>query len=339
MPSLVAAPDKYRGTLSAREAAQAVARAAAKAGWGCDVAPVSDGGEGFLEAFAGFGTRRATRVAGPLGQEVDAQWLLGRDPEDPALGVAVVESALAIGLSLAGGPKANDAVRASSAGLGQLVAAAAKAGARQVLVGVGGSATTDGGLGAVEVLAANGRPPNVEMLVACDVETRFLDAAVIFSPQKGAAPSQVELLSRRLERVAQLYEERFGVNVRGLRGGGAAGGLAGGLAVIGAKLLPGFDLVADRLSLAERIATADLVVTGEGYVDAQSFTGKAVGGVARLAGLAGVPVLVVAGDGDPSVPVPFVSLVGRFGAQRAWSSPGDCITEVVADRLARGPGS
>jgi glycerate kinase len=204
---------------------------------------------------------------------------------------------------------------------------------------MGGTATTDGGLAAVEALAPSGRPPNVELLVACDVGTKFLDAAAIFSAQKGAAPAQVELLGRRLERVAQLYEERFGVNVRDLPGGGAGGGLAGGLAALGAKLVPGFDLVADRLSLAERIATADLVVTGEGYLDGQSFAGKVVGGVARLAGLAGVPVLVVAADGDPDVSEPYVSLVDCFGAERAWSSPGDCITQVVEDRLAREPAS
>jgi glycerate kinase len=339
VPHVVAAPDKYRGTLSARDAAQAIARAAADAGWSCDIVPLSDGSEGFLDAFAGFGRSQTARVTGPLGTRLEARWLLGRDSDNPNLGVAVIESALAIGLFLAGGPEANDPVGASSAGLGQLVAAAAKAGAKQVLVGSGGTATTDGGLAAVDALAPNGRPPNVEILVACDVETKFLEAAAIFSPPKGAAPAQVELLSRRLERVAQLYQERFGVDVRGLPGGGSAGGLAGGLAAIGAKLLPGFDLVADRLSVAERVASADLVVTGEGYFDGQSLAGKVVGGVARLAGLAAVPVLVVAGDGDPSAPLPYVSLVERFGEERSWSSPGDCITEVVAERLARGPGA
>jgi glycerate 2-kinase len=299
--------------------------------------PLSDGSEGFLDAFAGLGRYQAARVTGPLGARLEARWLLGRDSDNPNLAVAVIESALAIGLSLAGGPEANDPVRASSAGLGQLVAAAAKAGAKQVLVGLGGTAATDGGLGAVDVLAPNGRPPNVEILVACDVETKFLEAAAIFSPPKGAAPAQVELLSRRLERVAQLYEERFGVDVRGLPGGGAAGGLAGGLAAIGAKLLPGFDLVADRLSVAERVAGADLVVTGEGYLDGHSLAGKVVGGVARLAGLAAVPLLVLAGDGDPAVPMPYVSLVERFGEERSWSSPVDCIAEVVAERLARWP--
>jgi glycerate kinase len=339
VPHLVAAPDKYRGTLSALEAARAIERAALGAGWTCDLAPVSYGGEGFLEAFAGFGRSQTTRVTGPLGEELDARWVLGRDSEDPNVGVAVVESALAIGLTLAGGAEGNDPVRASTAGVGQLVAAASKAGAKQVLIGLGGSATSDGGLGAVEVLAPNGRPPNIEILVACDVETKFVDAATVFSPQKGAAPAQVEFLSRRLERVAQLYEERFGVDVRAVPGGGGAGGLAGGLVAIGAKLVPGFDLVADRLSLAERIASADLVVTGEGYLDHQSLEGKVVGGVARLADLAGVPVLVVAGDGDPTVSLPFISLVERFGTDRSWSSTGDCITEVVGDRLARGRAS
>ena len=339
VPRLVAAPDKYRGTLSAREAAGAIARAATAAGWECDIVPVSDGGEGFLEVFADFGNQQTARANGPLGQELQVPWILGRDTDNPAKSVAVVESALAIGLGTIGGPGSNDPVRASTTGLGQVVAAAARAGAKQVLIGMGGSATTDGGLGAIEVLAPNGRPPSAELLVACDVETKFLDAAAIFSPQKGAAPAQVELLKRRLERVAQLYQERFGIDVRPLLGGGAAGGLGGGLAAIGAKLVPGFDLVADKLALADRVAGADLVVTGEGYLDEQSFAGKAVGGVVRLAGQAGVPVLVVAGNGDPGAPVPFVSLVKRFGTARAFGDPGLCITEVVADRLAQAPGS
>ena len=240
MPRLVAAPDKYRGTLSARAAARAIAEAAAEAGWECDIAPVSDGGEGFLEVFADFGSRQTARANGPLGQELQVPWVLGHDADDPSRGVAIVESALAIGLATIGGSGRNDPVRASTAGLGQVVAAATRAGAKQVLIGMGGSATTDGGLGAVDVLAPNGRRPHAELLVACDVETKFLDAAAIFSPQKGAAPAQVELLKRRLERVAQLYQERFGVDVRSIKGSGAAGGLGGGLAAIGAKLVPGF---------------------------------------------------------------------------------------------------
>ncbi|MGA3218588.1 MAG: glycerate kinase [Acidimicrobiales bacterium] len=336
MPRLLAAPDKFRGTLTAPEAAHAVALAAAQAGWDCDLAPVSDGGEGFLDVFSALGTSQLARVSGPLGREVRARWVLGRDPDNPARPVAFVESALAIGLSLIGGPTGNDPVRASSAGLGQLIAAAVQAGAKQVVIGVGGSATTDGGLGAVEALVPNGRPLKAEVVVACDVETKFLDAAAVFSPQKGAGPAQVALLGRRLERVAQLYADRFGVDVRDIPSGGAAGGLAGGLAAIGAKLVPGFDLVADKLSLAERVADVDLVVTGEGYLDEQSFAGKAVGGVARLAAVAGVPVLIVAGDGRSSNEVPYISLVERFGHERAWSDAGGCLQEAVAGWLAHG---
>jgi glycerate kinase len=340
---VLAAPDKFRGTLGARDAAAAVQRAADERAWSSDLAPVSDGGEGFLDVFATYGARRVARVAGPLGEAVDVPWLLGRDPEEPARLLGVVESALAIGLQVVGGPEVNDPVGASSAGAGQLVAAAVRAGADEVLVGLGGSATTDGGLGAVEVLSAGGRSPRAEILVACDVETKFLDAAAVFGPQKGATASQVELLSRRLERVAQLYQERFAVDVRDLPGAGAAGGLAGGLAAVGAELVPGFDLVADKLSLAERVAAADLVVTGEGRFDRQSFAGKAVGGVVRLAASAGVPALVVAGDLDPewgeAVPgraqLTVVSLVERFGRERAMADTARCVQEVVADHLSR----
>jgi glycerate kinase len=333
----VASPDKYRGTLPARGAAEAIARAAAQAGWECDIAPVSDGGEGFLDVFATLGVRRRARVSGPLGRDVGAEWLSGREELYPRRQWAVLESALVIGHALVGGPESNDPVRATTTGVGELIEAALTAGARQLVVGMGGSATTDGGLGAVEALFPPGLA-GVELLVACDVETRFLDAAAVFAPQKGATPAQVELLRRRLARVAQLYEERFGIDVRDLPGSGAAGGLAGGLAALGARLLPGFDLVADRLELAERISRADLVVTGEGYLDQQSFAGKAVGGVVRLAAAAAVPVLVVAGDGAAEAPVPFVSLVERFGSARARACTADCLTEVVAGRLAAGRG-
>jgi glycerate kinase len=339
---VLAAPDKFRGTLSASAAASAIARAASDHGWSCDTAPVSDGGEGFLDVFAGYGSPQVARVAGPLGAPVEAPWLLAPDPDDPQRLLGVVESALAIGLQVIGGPGANDPLQASSAGAGQLVAAAIRAGASQVLVGLGGSATTDGGLGAVEVLAPQGQLPRAEILVACDVETKFLDAAAIFGPQKGATPVQVELLARRLERVAQLYQERFGVDVRDLPGSGAAGGLAGGLVAVGAKMVPGFEVVAEKLSLAERIGAAHLVVTGEGRLDRQSFAGKAVGGVARLAAAANVPVLVVAGDIDAGAlqkageahSVTVVSLVERYGLERALSGTGQCIYEVVSEHLA-----
>src|SRR3954452_19456457 len=201
MPSVLAAPDKFRGTASAIDVAAAVARAAARAGWACDQAPVADGGEGLLDVMGG--TVRRTVVKGPLGAPVEAEWRMRDDG-------AVVEMARASGLVLAGGPEGNDPVAATTAGTGQLIAEAVKAGAKRVLVGVGGSATTDGGQGCLEVLEPHSRLRGVELVVACDVTTTFVDAAEVFAPQKGASPAQVALLTRRLERLAQLYEEQFG---------------------------------------------------------------------------------------------------------------------------------
>jgi glycerate kinase len=173
----------------------------------------------------------------------------------------------------------------------------------------------------------------VSLIVACDVETTFLDAAAVFSPQKGATEAQVARLSRRLERLAQVYEEDYGTDVRPLVGGGAAGGLAGGLAAIGAQLVPGFEVVADAVELDDRVEGADLVVTGEGYLDEQSFNGKAVGGVVALAKEVGVPVFVVAGDGAGPQAAPYVSLVQKFGRERAFADTLRCIEDAVRERL------
>jgi glycerate kinase len=327
MPRVVAAPDKFRGTATAGEIALAVARAAAAAGWACDEVPVSDGGEGFCEVLGG--RAQLVRVRDPLGRPVESEWRLLDDGR-----TAVIEMALASGLVLVGGAEGNDPIRADTAGTGELIAAAIKAGARRVLVGVGGSATTDGGLAALDVLEPHSRLKGVELVVACDVTTLFVDAARVFAPQKGASANQVALLTRRLERLVQLYRERFGVDVSGIEGAGAAGGLAGGLAALGASLLPGFEVVADTVDLAERIEGADLVVTGEGTLDEQSFEGKTVGGVVGLAAELGVPTLVVAGDVVGEQPVPFVTLVDRFGEARALADTCGCVTEIVAAALA-----
>jgi len=328
---VVAAPDKFRGTASAAEIAGAVARAASWAGAACDEAPVADGGEGTLEALGG--SVRTTTVRGPLGDPVAAEWRMQAD------GTAVVEMARASGLTLVGGPGGNDPLRASTAGTGELIAAALDAGASRVLVGAGGSASTDGGLACLTALQPGRRLRGVEVLVACDVETLFVDAAEVFAPQKGATPAQVALLRRRLQRLTQIYLRDYGIDVTDVPGSGAAGGLAGGLAAAGALLVSGFDVVAEALSLAERIGPADLVVTGEGTLDAESFDGKAVGGVVDLAVAAGVPVLIVAGDVvtaelpelAPSVRV--VSLVARFGRQQALADPTGCVEEVVGTQF------
>lgn len=303
-----------------------MARAAGAAGWTCDVVPMADGGEGILEALGGS-VRRA-RVRGPLGEAVEAEWRLqGR--------TAVVETAQAAGLDLLGGAEWNDPMRASTAGVGDLINAAVAAGARKVIVGVGGSATTDGGLACLTALEPHARLRGVELVVACDVTTTFVDAAEHFAPQKGATAAQVALLRRRLERLAQVYEDDYGIDVRTLPGSGAAGGLAGGLAALGATLVPGFDVVADAVGLAERIEAADLVVTGEGFVDEHSFEGKVVGGVLDLAAEAGVPVLVVAGQVfERAAEATFVSLVERFGEERAMAEAAACVEDAVAAYLA-----
>lgn len=309
---LLAAPDKFRGTLTAREAAAAIAAGAAGAGWTATELPLADGGEGTLDVLGG-GNRRTT-VTGPLGERIEAEWRLEDD------GTALIEAALACGLSLAGGPGHNDPLAASSRGVGELVAAAAAEGAARIVVGVGGVASTDGGVGAVAAL-----PPELPPIdVACDVDARFLDAADVFAPQKGATPEQVRALRGRL---AQL-------DVPDVPGAGAAGGLAGGLAAVGACLLPGFDLVAARLGFDDRLAEADLVVTGEGRVDATSFTGKVVGRVLARAEAARVEALVLAGDVAAGSPIDAVSLVERYGPERAHAAPAKCLAELVETNLA-----
>lgn len=328
---VVAAPDKLRGTATAREAAAAIARAARAAGWACDELPVADGGEGTLDVLGG--PNRTTTVTGPLGEPVEARWrMTGR--------VAVVEMSQASGLVRAGGAEGNDPVAATTAGTGELVAAALDAGAQRILVGLGGSATTDGGLGALRALFPLHRYGGVEITCLCDVRTRFVEAAEVFAPQKGASAAQVELLRRRLERLADVYRAEHGVDVRALEGAGAAGGLAGGLAVVGAALVPGFDMVADEMGLADAVEGADLVVTAEGFLDEQSFDGKAVGGVAELAASLGVPCVAVVGqvvdglDGLPGGGVEVVSLVERFGEERALGDTVACIEAAVGELLA-----
>jgi glycerate kinase len=324
---VVAAPDKLRGTATAAQVAAAIERVAAAQGWTCDVVPMADGGEGTLEALGG--PNRTTVVTGPLGEAVEARWRLDGS-------TAVIEMAQASGLGLAGGADGNDPIAASSAGTGELIVAALDAGAARIIVAVGGSASTDGGLAALRALHSLGRLKGVDLIVACDVRTTFVDAAEVFAPQKGATPAQVELLRRRLDRLAQVYLAEHGVDVTQLEGAGAAGGLAGGLAAAGARLVPGFELVADEVELYEHLEGADLVITAEGFLDAQSFEGKVVGGVASLAAEAGVPVVAIAGEvfDGMAARIEAVSLVERFGEDRARGDTIRCIEEAVADLLA-----
>lgn len=312
---VLAAPDKFRGTLTAREAAAAIAAGAARAGWEAVELPLADGGEGTLDVLGGG--NRTTSVTGPLGAEVEAEWRL----ED---GTALVEAARACGLSLAGGAAGNDPLRATSRGVGELIAAAVREGAERIVVAVGGVASTDGGAGAADVLRPL-LPLPCTLEVACDVEARFLDAADVFAPQKGATPEQVAVLRERLAKLA----------VPDIPGAGAAGGLAGGLAALGASLVRGVDFVADRLALDSHLLAADLVISGEGLVDSTSFTGKVVGGVLERASRARVPVLVVAGEVVTDPPVDAVSLVATCGRRRALAESAECLTEAVEKELTR----
>ncbi len=317
------APDKFRGTASASQAVAALTAGLQALGHEAIACPLADGGEGLLEVLGG--ANRITTVTGPLGDPVEAAWrFVGRS--------AVIEMALASGLGLVGGAEHNDAIAASTFGTGELISAALEAGAKKIVVGLGGSATTDGGLGALRALEPLHRLRGVELNVACDVGVRFVQAAQLFGPQKGATPSQVKLLERRLERLLQVYENDYGVQVGDLVGGGAAGGLAGGLACLGASLLSGFDLVSDYLGLDELIESADLVITGEGFLDAESFEGKVVGGVTDLANRLDVPVVAVVGEAFDAAQtlVPTVSLVEQFGRERAMGDTLACLQEAAA---------
>jgi len=279
-------PDKFRGSLTANEAAEALADGVEREGRDAVRLPLADGGEGTLDVLCpAAADRRRLRVTGPLGEPVDAEWALRGD-------TGVIEMARASGLALVGG--SNDPLRATTFGTGELLRAALDAGVRRAVVAVGGSATVDGGLGALEALDFDLR--GADVVVACDVTTPFAEAARVFGPQKGADAAAVAKLERRLERLAEQYRTERGVDVRDLPGAGAAGGLAGGLAAYGARLVPGAALVADIVGLRDAVRDASLVLTGEGHVDATSFAGKVVGHVLGEARAFGVPVAIVAGD-------------------------------------------
>lgn len=331
VPRVLAALDKFRGTAAAPALTAAVAAAARDAEWTCDEAPMSDGGEGMLDVFGG--ANRSTDVTGPLGRVVSAPWRIDGTR-------AVIESARACGLVLAGGAERNDPVNATTAGVGELLTAAIDAGARHIVVGLGGSASTDGGLGALRAGPRPGRMKAVELLIACDVDTAFTDAARVFAPQKGASPKQVDLLDRRLASLQEGYLADYGVDLRDVDGAGAAGGLAGGLVVLGGRIVRGVDAVADEVELDDRIEEADLIVTGEGFLDGASFAGKVVGGLVERAGWADKPVLVVVGDADDDGraalascdPTPgLVVLSDVFGEQKAR----DDTTALVRDEIRR----
>jgi glycerate kinase len=249
----------------------------------------------------------------------------------------VIEMARASGLSLVGGKLNNDVIAASTIGTGELIDTALNDGAKRIIVCVGGSATVDGGLGAIRAIKSAARLRGVEFLVACDVRAKFTDAAKLFGAQKGATPAQIEFLTSRLHALVQTYKDEFGVDVSEIEGAGAAGGLAGGLAALGAKLVPGFDIVADEVGLHEHINNCDFVITGEGFLDEESFNGKVVGGVQQLAMKANKPVAVICGDAQPEQRsrIEAISLVETFGQEAAMEQTLTCIEKAARELLAR----
>ena len=324
---ILAAVDKFRGTATAHEVASAIGDACWDLGHEVVELPLADGGEGLLEVFGG--ANRHHRVTGPLGTSLDAGWRLnGR--------TAIIEMAQAAGLEIAGGANANRPLDATTAGVGELILHAIAVGARRIVVGLGGSATTDGGLGAVQAIGSPGRLKGIDLRIACDVTTTFVDAARVFGPQKGATPSHIELLTGRLQRLAQVYETDYGVDVSEVSGSGAAGGLAGGLVALGGVIEPGFDLVADEVGLFDAIEHTDMVITGEGHLDAQSFEGKVVGGVSRIASEHDIPLAVICGFADDDVAdrLPTYSLTERYGLDAATSQTRRLITETSREILS-----
>lgn len=319
---ILAAVDKFRGTVTAAQVASAIGAACWELGHECVERPVADGGEGTLEALGG--ANRKSTVTDPLGRSVEVEWRSSR-------GTAIIEMARASGLQLVGGKDVNDPIAASTIGTGQLIDTALNEGAQRIIVCVGGSATTDGGLGAVEAITSPARLKAVDFVVACDVRTPFVEAARQFGPQKGASPAQVEFLTNRLAALVDVYKERFGVDVSVIEGAGAAGGLAGGLAALGARLQPGFDIVSEELGLEDLVEQCDLVISGEGFLDAESFNGKVVGGMFDLAERAGKPFAVICGNVDDDVAgrVRHVSLVRRFGEHEAFTTTATCIEQAA----------
>lgn len=302
MLRVLIAPDCYGESLTAVQAAAAIST-----GWHRSrphdrlaIAPQSDGGPGFVAVLAErLGTVQRSRVSGPLEQPVDADWLW-----DDASKTAYLECAQACGLALLGGPPSpRTALAAHSRGVGQLVDAALAAGAERIVVGLGGSACTDGGRGMVDELGGlavgRRRLADVELTAACDVEYPLLGpwgAARVFGPQKGADAATVAVLESRLAAWATELDAAAGWEVSAASGAGAAGGIGAALLALGGVVESGAQIVARHTDLEAALAAADVLITGEGRFDEQSLHGKVVGSLASAARARELPLLVLAGQ-------------------------------------------
>jgi glycerate kinase len=288
-PEILLAPDSFKGTHSSREVCAALARGVESAGARAIRLAAADGGEGTMRCLLAAlgGELRTATVSDPLGRPIEAGWALLAD------GRAVVEAAQASGLGLVS-PGERDPWAASTYGTGELIGAAADAGAEEILVAVGGTATTDGGAGALSALGGARRLPPLRVL--CDVRTTFEGAAPIFGPQKGADPALVARLAERLEGLARSMPR----DPRGVEMTGCGGGLSGGLwAQLDAELVPGAAFVLGAIGFDEWLAEAAATITGEGRLDEQTAAGKVVAEVARRSAAGGVPCHAVVGSTGP----------------------------------------
>jgi glycerate kinase len=320
MDAVLVAPDSFKGTFSAAQVAAAVARGLRAGGREAVELPLGDGGEGTLDALVAAlgGEVRVAQVPDPLGRPVEARFALIDDGRR-----GVVEMAEASGLRhVAEGER--DAWAASTRGTGELIAAAAAAGAREVLVCVGGSATTDGGAGALEALEGI----DAKLVVVCDVRTPWESAARVYGPQKGADRRTVARLEKRLDELASSAPR----DPRGVPMTGCAGGLSGGLwAWRGAELVAGAPYVLDLAGFDDAMRAARFVVTGEGRIDAQTLEGKLVGEVATRARQGGVACHVVVGEDDLDdfgARILDLGLVIEAGSEEALFDAGRRLAEV-----------
>jgi glycerate kinase len=342
--TVLVAPDSFKGSLTSVEVGRALADgwSRARPGDRIELAPLADGGEGTLEAIAAAGgwEMRSAPVRDPLGRPIEARWLASADGVS-----AVIEMAQASGLSRLA-PAERDPVGATTAGTGELLAAALDSGARDIVMGIGGSATTDGGRGMLEALGARSLGPGrhgegldglderlatTRLRVACDVTNPLLGphgAAATYGPQKGADEQQVAALDGRLAALADALDAATGRDERGTPGAGAAGGLGYALLSIQDRfesfgLRPGIDLVMEATGFDDKLAAADLVITGEGRIDSQTAFGKTAFGVARRASAAGLPCIAVGGG----VTVEGSAVMGEVGAVAVPVSEGPSTVE------------
>lgn len=295
MRKIVIACDSYKGCLSSSDVANAAAHGVAEVYPDCEVVKlaVADGGEGTVEALVDTlgGHLEWVEVSDPLGRPVKAAYGVAGD-------LAIIESAAACGLTLLTKEERNPLVT-STKGLGELIMAAIDKGCRKFLIGLGGSATNDGGMGMIRAEGFLEKTKGMKFTVACDVDTPYIGehgASRVFGPQKGASEQDVEILEERLGGYALTILKETGVDVRDMAGAGAAGGLGGAFrAYLGAELKRGVDLVLDQIDFDSKIRGADLVITGEGCSDYQTLKGKTASGVLERAKRQGIPVALVSG--------------------------------------------